>query len=356
MPSDHAGPAGAEVTSAATPIAIAKRLAPGDRRRKAAVGRPVLIVAGPTASGKSALALALAERLDGTVINADSMQVYRELAILTGRPDAEALARAPHRLYGVLAARDPCSAGRWRAMALAEIAAAHAAGRLPILCGGSGLYFAALTQGLVELPPVPAALRAEAQALCRRLGTAGLHAALAARDPATAARLRPTDRQRLVRAWEVLEATGRPLAEWQEEATMGPPAELRFAAILLDPPRPQLYTACDRRLDAMIAAGALAELRHFLAESPDPELPLRRAVGVPELARHLAGELSLAAAVALAKQATRRYVKRQVTWFRGHRLARHVLTLTEPLGAQFSERIFDGIFKFIRQFLLTAGN
>jgi tRNA dimethylallyltransferase len=311
---------------------------------------PVLIVAGPTASGKSALALSLAERLSGLVINADSMQIYRELPILTARPGGEILARAPHRLYGILPASDPCSAGRWRELALGEIAAAGEAGRLPILCGGTGLYLTSLTEGLAALPPVPAAIRKAGRALHEDLGAKGFHEALTLRDPLTASQLRPSDRQRLIRAWEVLEATGRPLALWQSEAAEGPPGHLRFAALLLDPPRAALYQACEHRLDSMISASVIEELRMFLASDPDPDWPLMKAVGLPELARHIAGELPLSEAVALAKQATRRYVKRQSTWFRGHPPAKALLSVPEPVQTQFSERFLDKIFRFIRHF------
>jgi tRNA dimethylallyltransferase len=318
------------------------------RPQAATAAKPVLILAGPTASGKSGLALALAERLNGAVINADSMQVYRELAILTARPGPPALARAPHRLYGVLAAAEACSAGRWRGLAEREIAAAHGAGLLPIVTGGTGLYISALVGGLSPIPEVPAEIRAAARALSRRIGGEAFHAALAERDPETAARLRPSDRQRLLRAWEVLAATGQPLARWQAEAKEGPPAEWRFAAILLEPPRAALYRACEARFDAMLAAGALAEVEALLALGLDPALPAMRAVGVAELARHLRGELSLAAAAALAKQATRRLAKRQVTWLRHHPPASILL------AAQDSESAKGEIFNFIRRFLLTA--
>lgn len=315
---------------------------------------PVLIVAGPTASGKSRLALRLAERFAGVIINADSMQVYRELRVLTARPRSEATAKVPHRLYGVVPAAEACSAGRWREMALAEIAAAHAQGRLPMLVGGTGLYLKVLVDGLVELPPVPPSRRAEARALYDRLGGPGFQAALAARDPATARSLRPSDRQRLMRAWEVLEATGRPLAEWQSAATAGPPTHLRFAGILLAPPRAELFAACDSRFDAMMAEGALAEAKALLALALDPQLPAMKAVGIAELARHLRGELALPEAVALAQRATRRLAKRQLTWFRHQPLAPKVLLVKEPVGAQFSESFDERIFNFIDGFLLTG--
>jgi tRNA dimethylallyltransferase len=308
---------------------------------------PLILIGGPTASGKSGLALALAEAFDGTVINADSMQVYRDLRILTARPDAADEARAPHRLYGVLDAADPCSAARWAMLAEAEIAAAAAQKRLPILVGGTGLYFRALLDGLAAVPPIPADIRADARRLHRVLGGAGLRAALAARDPVGAARLATGDTQRLVRAYEVVAATGRPLHDWQ--ATQ--PAAPRYpdvAKLVLLPPRDQLYPACDARFVTMAANGALDEVGALLARRLDPGLPAMKAVGVPELARHLAGEIGLGEAIARAQQATRHYAKRQVTWFR------HQVEEAHVIAEQFSERLTPEIFSFIRQFLLTG--
>lgn len=278
-----------------------------------------LIVAGPTASGKSALALALAERLGGTVINADSMQVYRELRVLTARPTLADEAAAPHRLYGVRAAAEAGSAAWWRGAALEALAEARAAGRVPILCGGTGMYFAALTGGLAEVPDPGDAARAEARALLAEFGPQAMHARLAAADPATAARLRPADSQRIARAWEVWRGTGRGLASWQAEQR---PAESgwRFAAFLLDPPRPALKAAIAARFAAMLEAGALDEVRALRALGLPPSLPAMRAHGVPELSLHLAGEITLAEASARAIAATGRYTKRQATWFRHHAL------------------------------------
>ena len=315
--------------------------------------KPVLIVAGPTASGKSILAIAIAEAFDGVVINADSMQVYRELAILTARPGEEALTRAPHRLYGVLSVRDPCSAGRWRQMALNEIARAHAGGKLPIVTGGTGLYLKTLAEGIAELPPIPQAVRAKARNLYDELGAAGVHTALAIRDPVSAERLGARDRQRLVRAWEVLEATGRPLADWQTAMSDNRPAHLRFAAILFDPPRKELYQTIERRLDNMILGGALDEVGALLAMKLDPHLPALKAVGVSEFMRHLEGQLTLEAALAHARQSSRRYAKRQMTWFHHQSLAKDVFVMRELLGAQFSESFEARIFNFIRHFQLT---
>jgi tRNA dimethylallyltransferase len=280
---------------------------------------PALVIAGPTASGKSRLALDLAAARHGTVINADSMQVYRELRILTARPDTAETARVPHRLYGVLSAAEPCSAARWRALALAAIEEARAEGRLPILVGGTGLYLRVLFDGLAEIPSIPQSMREAACARHRELGGEAFRAALARRDPESAARLAAGDTQRLVRAWEVIEATGRTLPDWQRAGVAGTGAHT-YRTILLMPPRETLYAACDARFGAMVAAGALDEVRALLALGLDPALPAMKSLGVRELARHLAGEWTLEQAEEKARQATRNYAKRQMTWFR-HQLA-----------------------------------
>ncbi len=311
----------------------------------------IVIVAGPTASGKSALALALGEHFGGTVINADSQQVYRDLAVLSARPGAVEMARVPHRLYGFIDAAESCSAGRWRRLALAEIAAAHEAGSLPILVGGTGLYLEALLQGLAELPPIPPEARGEARALHRRLGGPGFRAALAALDPETAARLMPGDAQRLIRAYEVAHATGVPLSEWRRR--QAPAAGLRAAAIVLLPPRETLYVACDARVLDMIGSGAEAEVAALLRRGLAPELPAMKAVGVRELAAFLAGQVSHAQAVAAMQQATRNYAKRQCTWFR-RRLPEGGSLQKRVIETQFSESLLPEIFSFIRAFLLTS--
>ncbi len=316
------------------------------RSARRATQPPVILIAGPTASGKSALALELAATLGGTIINADALQIYRDLGVLSARPDAAALARVPHRLYGYLDAAERGSAGRWRELALTEIADVHTAGRLPIVVGGTGLYLRALQQGLAAIPPIPAAIREEAAALHRALGGAAFRERLAALDPAAAARLPPGDRQRLMRAWEVVSATGRPIGEWQA----GPAAALpyRFASILLAPPREALYAACDARFLGMIAAGALDEAAALAARGLDPELPAMKGVGVPELLRHLRGDIALDEAVAAAQLATRRYAKRQMTWFR------HQMVPDLVLNAQLSESLLRCSRHFIDQFLLTG--
>ncbi len=312
-----------------------------------------LIVAGPTASGKSALALAIAERLGGVVINADSMQVYRELRVLTARPTPDEEARAPHALYGVRPAAEPGSVAWWRGEALRAMAAALGAGKKPILCGGTGLYFAALTDGIAEIPEPDPAARAEARRLLAEFGPRALHASLAKVDQATAARLRPSDSQRVARAWEVWRGTGRGLAAWQAQATE--PAPWRFSAILLDPPREALRAAIAGRFSKMLEAGALAEVRALLALQLDPTLPAMRAHGVPELTAHLRGEITLAEAAKRAELVTGQYSKRQATWFRHHSLAeparQHTINARISGLEKDSESCMAEMFSFIR----TAG-
>ena len=299
---------------------------------------PVILIAGPTASGKSALALDLAEALDGVVINADSMQVYRDLQVLTARPDATAEARVPHRLYGVIDGGEACSAARWRDLAVAEIAAAQAAGKRAIVVGGTGLYLRALTHGLAPVPEVPASVRAEAVAMAETQGVAALRADLARRDPVMAARLRPTDRQRLIRAWEVVVATGRSLADWQRAPPDQPAIATRWIIVL--PDRPRLYAACNARFAAMVDRGALEEVRRLSARNLDPALPVMKALGVPELRAVLQGQMDLPAAIAAAQQATRRYAKRQTTWLRTQVLADPRRThIAAMLDAQYSESL-----------------
>ncbi len=308
-----------------------------------------LIVAGPTCSGKSGLASALARRLDGCVINADSMQVYRELRIVTARPTVAEEAAVPHALYGMRAASEPGSAAWWRREALDAMATARGAGRLPILCGGTGLYLASLTQGIAPIPEPGAVARAEARALLDTEGAAALHARLAVADPETAAGLRPSDGQRVARAWEVLRGTGRGLAAWQ--ALAPEPAPTRFRMILLDPPRDALRAAIATRFQAMLDAGALEEVAALLALGLDPALPAMRAHGVAELAAHLRGEATLAAAAARAVLATGQYTKRQATWFR-HRApvpaaATHMIHARFAGEKQFSEREWGDIESFV---------
>jgi tRNA dimethylallyltransferase len=275
-----------------------------------------VLIAGPTASGKSALALELAQKTGGVVINADSMQVYRDLRVITARPTPEEEAKVPHRLYGHVDAAVNFSAGHWVADAAAVLAEVRAQNRLPIFVGGSGLYFKALTRGLSAVPPIPPEIRQGARARIERDGVEALHAELAQRDPATAERLKPRDRTRIARALEVVEATGRSLTDWHREGLppLLPPGQ--FRALFLAPDRDQLYTRIDARYDAMLAAGALEEVAALAARHLDPLLPAMKAHGVPVLIRHLKGEITREEAAAIGHADTRHYAKRQFTWFR----------------------------------------
>ncbi len=280
-----------------------------------------ILIAGPTASGKSALALALAESLDGTIVNADSMQVYAEMRVLTARPSMEEEARAPHVLYGHVPAQEAYSAGRFVAEAADAIAAIRAAGRLPIVVGGTGLYFKALTEGLSPMPAIPAQVRAYWRERGAEDGAAALHSLLAARDPEMAARLHPTDTQRLVRALEVLDASGRSLADWQRQPGVPVIAVPDALALVVMPERDQLFRRCDARFDLMVAGGALEEAAGMAALELDPALPAMRALGLPPLMAHIGGKATLEDAVRQGKAETRQYAKRQVTWLKRHMIA-----------------------------------
>jgi len=310
--------------------------------------RPVLVIAGPTASGKSALALRTAQECDGTVINADSMQVYADLRIITARPSEADEAAAPHRLYGVLDAAEVCSAARWRDMAIAEIETAHAAGRLPIVCGGTGLYLKALMQGLSPMPDIPEDIRTDIRARCDREGPAAMHAILNDKDPVMASRLNPTDSQRICRALEVVTATGRSLAAWQEETPDGPPAHLRFLTAALLPPRDELYAGINRRFERMVDLGALEEVRRLDERHLDPKLPAMKALGVPELRAYLHGAMTLPNAVTMAATKSRRYAKRQHTWLKSQIIINYLIE------EKFSESLMPSFFAFIRENGLTS--
>lgn len=280
-----------------------------------------LLIAGPTASGKSHLALRLAERLGGTLVNADSMQVYRDLTILTARPGAAELARAPHLLFGHVDGAVNYSVGRYVEDVCRILGELRDEGRLPIIVGGTGLYFKALTQGLSEIPRVAEPIRAEWRARAQTMSVATLHAELAARDPVMAARLRPSDPQRILRALEVQAATGQSLAFFQAAKAKPLLDSDTFMAIFLAPDRAALNAAIDRRFDMMLESGALDEVAALGRRGLDPALPVMRALGVPQILRHLRGEIDLATAAEHAKRDTRAYAKRQFTFAR-HQLPR----------------------------------
>jgi tRNA dimethylallyltransferase len=275
-----------------------------------------ILIAGPTASGKSALALELAQKHGGVIINADSMQVYRDLRIITARPTADEERQVPHRLYGHIDAAENYSVGRWVTEAAQALADARSRDQPAILIGGTGLYFSTLTRGIAAVPPIPAEIRRDVRGRLEAEGVAALHAELGKRDPTTAARLKPGDRARITRALEVVLATGRSLSDWHDDNM---PARLDLAAtakVFLMPQRDALGLRIDARFDAMMAAGALEEVQALAARNLDPSLPAMKAHGVPWLIRQLRGEIAMAEAVEQSKRDTRRYTKRQATWFR----------------------------------------
>ena len=308
--------------------------------------KPVIVIAGPTASGKSGLALTAARQFGGWVINADSMQVYDGMRVLTARPSPADEAQAPHRLYGVLPPSDICSAARWRDMAVEQVHLAWQGDALPIIVGGTGLYLRALMDGLSPIPDIPASIRDQARALLTEWGNERFHRELAAIDPEMAARLDSGNSQRLTRAWEVIKATGQSLAHWQRQPNEGA-LSARWLTLVLDPPRPTLNQACADRFQAMLENGALDEARAMAQLNLSADCPATRVLGLEALQRHLAGHQNLEQARTQAIQATRAYAKRQGTWFR------HQIPQAERFAAQLSESLIDEIFSKIRQFLLT---
>jgi tRNA dimethylallyltransferase len=294
-----------------------------------------VLIAGPTASGKSALALQLAQMRDAVIINADSMQVYRDLRIITARPTPKEEAAVPHRLYGHVDAAVNFSAGGWVADAAVALAEVRAQNRLPIFVGGSGLYFKALTRGLSAVPPIPAEIREGVRARLERDGVEALHAELTRRDPASAERLKPRDRTRIARALEVVEATGRSLTDWHRDGLPPLLPQGTFNALFLAADRDQLYARIDARFDAMLSAGALEEIAVLAARHLDPLLPAMKAHGVPALLQHLNGEITLEEAAAIGRGDTRHYAKRQFTWFR-HQLPEFEWVKPEEMRGWFS--------------------
>jgi tRNA dimethylallyltransferase len=271
----------------------------------------VALIAGPTASGKSALAVRLAQAAGGVVINADASQVYADLAILSARPSEAEMAGVPHRLFGHIDASEACTAARWAAEAKAEIDSAHAEGRLPVLVGGTGLYIRTLLDGIAPVPDIDPTVRAEVRAL----PVAQAHAALSREDPAAAARLAPADTTRVARALEVVRSTGRALADWQQYKSGGIGDSITLAPLILLPPRDWLIARCDRRFEQMVDDGAVAEVEALLARCLSPDLPAMRAIGVPEIAAWLNGLIDREAMLERGRIATRQYAKRQYTWF-----------------------------------------
>jgi tRNA dimethylallyltransferase len=305
-----------------------------------------IVIAGPTASGKSALAMAVAEHFDGVVINADSQQCYRDLAILSARPTPADEARVPHRLFGELDATARDSAAAWAARAAHAIEETAAQGNLPVIVGGTGLYLQALMQGLPRMPAIPPDIRAAAKARLAELGHADFHAALAKIDPQAAARIRPGDTQRIVRAWEIHAATGRPLSAWQADAPVRP-VEARYFSILLLPPRAVLTAAIRLRVERMLAAGAKAEVAALLDTGVGVGAPVMRVLGARILADLAQDRLTRNEAPERIVIATRQYAKRQGTWFR------HQFRADISLKTKFSETKLPEIFPKIGDFLLT---
>jgi tRNA dimethylallyltransferase len=281
------------------------------------VSKPeTILIAGPTASGKSALALALAEKLSAEIINADSMQVYRDLRIVTARPSVEEEQRVPHRLYGHVDAAENFSVGRWCEEAATALAVRQRSALPVVIVGGTGLYFNSLTRGIAAVPTIPVEIRKQVREGLASDGIVALYAELKKRDPAAAAHLKPGDRARVTRALEVILATGRSLLDWHEDNKPPGLDAARAVKIFLMPDRDELLRRVDSRFDAMMAAGALEEVHALAARNLNPNLPAMKAHGVPWLVRHLNGELALEQAVEEAKRDTRRYTKRQATWFR----------------------------------------
>jgi tRNA dimethylallyltransferase len=305
-----------------------------------AIGRtrkpPVALIAGPTASGKSALALELAKRSGGVIVNADSAQIYSGLPILSAAPTAEERAQAEHRLYGVRDPAQPCSAAEWAEMARKEIADIHAEDRLPILVGGTGLYLRTLLDGIAPVPPIDAAVRERVRAQSLEQNRAELRRA----DPEAAARINPTDKTRIARALEVVQSTGQTLVEWQKQREGGIADDIELKPLVLLPPRDWLYARCDRRFERMFESGAIDEVKALLARGLDPSLPAMRAIGVREIADYLSGNAIREMAIAAGQQATRNYAKRQYTWF-AHQPPPEWPRLHEPLEEQAMDEALD---------------
>jgi tRNA dimethylallyltransferase len=297
---------------------------------------PLALIAGPTASGKSSLALALAERTGGVVVNADSAQLYRDLLVLSAAPTGEDRARAEHRLYGVLDGAKPCSAAEWAEMARREIADVHLSGRLAILVGGTGLYIRTLIDGIAPVPQIDPEVRAK----IRSAPVEQNRSELERLDPKASQRLKPGDSARIARALEVVRSTGRSLADWQERRSGGIGESIALTPLILLPPRDWLYPRCDSRFEAMLECGAVEEVQALLDRTLDPSLPVMRTIGVAEIAAWLAGEISREEMVARGKQSTRNYAKRQYTWF-SHQPPQGWPRFAQPLDATTMEQALE---------------
>ena len=274
-----------------------------------------VIICGPTGAGKSSLALNLAEKFKGVIINADSVQIYREIKILSGRPTSDDYRKAPHRLYGIMSIFKPCTLGIWRKMALETIKECELSGRLPIICGGTGLYIKFLLNELSAIPEISPSIKLEAREKLKELGNENFRELLSKNDPASASRIKSGDTNRLLRAWEVFTATTKPLSYWHKKSRKAG-SQHKFFKVCLMPERKALYSICDQRFLEFVEQGAVEEARAFDFITASPELPASKTLGLLELIKYTKGELELSDAVEQAQRATRRYAKRQLTWFR----------------------------------------
>jgi tRNA dimethylallyltransferase len=293
--------------------------------------QPILILSGPTASGKSALALDVGRKIDAVIINCDSKQVYSEIPIITAQPSLEEQAEIPHDLYGVISSAEDCSVGRWLDMAKATIDTAHAQGKVPLLVGGTGMYIKTLTEGIPRMPDIDETIRQEARQLMQEIGAEQMHKILQKDDPDMAARLEKNDSQRITRAYEVLKQTGKSLLWWQERPKQPLYPENAFRKFFLSPERQQVYDNCNTRFEKMLQSGVMEEIGHLDKMQLPPDLPAMKAHGVPELLAYLHGQMTLENAINQAQQNTRHYIKRQFTWFR-HQMKDAVVLGDDALG------------------------
>lgn len=278
--------------------------------------KPIIILAGPTASGKSSCALDIAKQMDSVIINADSKQVFKEIPIITAQPTEDEKRQVPHELYGIISSAEHCSVARWLALACESIRKAHAENKTPILVGGTGMYIKSLTDGLSQTPDTDEKIRQEARELLHEIGNEKFHAELARLDPEMATKLNVGDSQRILRAYEVVKQTGESLSVWQNRKTIPVFPKESFSQFLLLPTREQLYENCDKRFSKMVEDGAIEEVKNLMDMNLDKDLPAMRAYGVPEIIQYLKGEYTLDQAMDKAQQYTRNYVKRQLTWFK----------------------------------------